>query len=472
MTLEILNSEIDFEFNFGERKGRFGNAEIFHNNIDLVSSPTVSSTTFEIQISKEWNLGFGSSYTLSGEYQIMLSNQDNNSDQLPDGNEQINYLIRGNSATPIPEYDILKVDGTDFRFCTYNVLRDNIFESGARSAYSGILKTINPDVIIFQEIYDHTSTQTLTRLLNVFNALDNSSSWYSSDRGSDNIILSKYPIIYSREVAGNGVFVINRDGVEIMIANVHLPCCERDFEREQQIDNILAFIRKSKAGDENFTLKTNSPIIIAGDTNFVGNADQVHAFINGDIFDNGNAGPDFEIDWDTDGLTDLKPFATGKNTLSTWHTDISSYSAGRLDYIFYSDHSMEALNSFVLNTASLKSEELSEWNLEKDFTRIASDHHPVIADFKLNSIVSNDPVSESKIEESYKIWPNPASEILHIDTRLFDQEATFQITDHQGRLVDKIKSSRYDLSALPVGNYYFLAIMSNQTISQKLVIAR
>jgi len=468
LTLHITNSEIDFEFNFGKREGRFNNSEIYQNNIGLVSSPTFSSKIFEIQISKEWKLGFGNSYTLDGVIDIKLRNQDSNSDQLPNGSAILRYTLDSSRDTRIPEYNISKAEMADFRFCSYNVFRDNLFNSDARSAYSGILKTINPDVIIFQEIYDHTSTQTLTRLLNVFNALDNSTQWYSSDRGSDNIILSKYPIIYSREIAGNGIFVIKKDGIETMIANIHLPCCDRDDEREDEIDNILSFIRKCKAGEENFTLKTNSPIIISGDTNFVGNADQVQAISKGDIFSNGTDGPDFSIDWDADGLIDLKPFATGKNTLSTWHSEFSSYSAGRLDYIFYSDHSLEALNSFVLDTESLDQQDLAEWNLEKSFTEIASDHLPIVADFKYNSIVSNSELAD----KAYKIWPNPVSEILFLDEELLSKSEAIYLYNTKGSIVTTIKSTKHDLRMISEGSYYLIAHQGKQKVIRKLVISR
>lgn len=468
LTLELSSSQIDFEFNFGERRGRLGNLELFHSNIGLISSPTVSSRIFEIQISKEWDLNFGSTINLSGEINIALTNRDFNADQLPNGNDKISYILTDQVPTPVPSYSIEKAADTDFRFCTYNVLRDNIFESSARSAYTGILQTIDPDVIIFQEIYDHTSGQTLNRLLNVFNALDNSSQWYAEDRGNDNIILSKYPIVYSREVAGNGVFVINRNGKEVLIANIHLPCCERDADREREIDRILAFIRDSKAGLENYTLKDNSPIIISGDTNFVGNSDQVDAVIQGDIFNNNTYGADFEIDWDTDGLSDIKAFTAGRNSLYTWQSDFSSYSAGRLDYVFYSDHSLEVLNSYVLDTEALSTAEQQTWNLDSDYSKDASDHLPIVADFKFNPVVAN----ENLRTENFRIWPNPASEILYLEDSIFESSPTVMIHNQLGQQVGTIRSSDYSLEHLPTGVYYLSLDQKHQTIWQRLVIAR
>ena len=468
LTLELSKSNLDFSFNFGERFGRLGNLDLFHNNIGLISSPTVSSRIFEIQISKNWDLGFGSTLELDGPLDIALTNSDFNSDQLPNDNDRISYVLKKEVPSPIPSYSIEKAADTDFRFCTYNVLRDNIFESDARGAYTGILQTIDPDVIIFQEIYDHSSSQTLNRLLNVFNALDNSAQWYAEDRGSDNIILSKYPIIYSREIAGNGIFVINRKGVEVMIANIHLPCCSRDAEREREIDRILEFIRDSKAGLENFALKSNSPIIISGDTNFVGNSDQVAAFMQGDIFNNNTYGTDFEIDWDDNGLDEIKAFATNRNSLYTWQSDFSSFSAGRLDYIFYSDHGLDVLNSFVLDTEALPMEERQEWNLNGDDSKTASDHLPIVADFKFNPIVSTKELPSA----AFKVWPNPASDKIYIEASVFDKTTSIILYDQLGNQMSTISSFEFNISHLLPGSYFLALKQKHQTVWQKLLIAR
>jgi len=373
ISLTLIHENSILSFNFGERNGSFRNngfIEVFHTNIGLVVSPTVSSKVFEIKIDKRWRFD-NITYELEGEIELSIANASFNGDEIPN-NGSISYTLTEDQIPAVPSYSLEKVDGTDFRFCGYNVLFDRIFESATRTEYGRILSAINPDIICFQEIYDNTAQQTQNRLLNVFNALDNTQTWYNSKRGSDNILISRYPIIYERDIAGNGVFVVEMDGHEVMIVNIHLPCCSRDSDREDEIDAILSFIRDSKNGNSNYLLKENSPIIINGDANFVGNADQVEALISGTIFNNNISGADFQIDWDDDGLTDLKPFATGYNTMHTFYNPFGSYSKGRLDYTFYSDYTLTALNSFVLDTDGLSLEELRDYDLEPYYTNYAS----------------------------------------------------------------------------------------------------
>jgi len=200
------------------------------------------------------------------------------------------------------------------------------------------------------------------------------------------------------------------DGQPVMIINLHLPCCDNDSQRENEIDIILKFIREAKLGNENYDLQPGTPIIITGDTNFVGNSDQVSALKSGDIFNNSISGPDFQIDWDTDGLKDLKPLTANTNTSYTWLSDWEGFSPGRLDYVFYSDSHLIQKNSFVIDTRELTSSQLDQNNLEFLDTNRASDHLPVIADFSLQVSITED------FSELIAVpYPNPAQDWITID---------------------------------------------------------
>ena len=102
-----------------------------------------------------------------------------------------------------------------------------------------------------------------------------------------------------------------------MVVNVHFACCERDNDREEEIDALLRFIREARAGNENYNLEEGTPIIITGDTNFVGNSDQLRAIISGNIFNNNDFGQDFNPDWDNSSLVDVKPLTANTCLLYT-----------------------------------------------------------------------------------------------------------------------------------------------------------
>ena len=453
ITLSIETDDFTMTFNFGDKEGRIFQSgfdpTIFQNDIGLVSSPSVTSDEFEILMKRDWQNEFVSN-TLRGDLQISIQN--GNADRLPNSGT-ITYQLTDDIPIEIPSYNLEKPSDSDLRICTYNVRRDNLFETDTRAAYSNVLKIIDADILAFQEINDHTDVQTLSRVLNVFNALDNTTPWHSSKRGNDIVILSKYPITFAREIAGNGVFVINKNGQDILLINVHLACCENDNGRENEINALLSFIKDAREGNENYDLQPDTPIIITGDTNFVGNSDQVTALQNGFFLGNSSA-DDFNIDWDDTGLADSKPFTTGFNSTYTWFSPTSRFFAGRLDYIFYSDSNMEALNAFVLVARGLTQEELLLYNLEPTDTGVASDHLPVITDFKL----LNTSATTELDPKPFLLYPNPASTHIQLSDAIeWDQVSIY---NSSGALITVDRSQIVDISSFSPGSYF--AIFKNK----------
>ncbi len=408
-TIQIINSGVTLFFNFGDRRGTLNGNLVFHNDLTLVASPTVSSSIFEIQISKIWGDDFFS-HTASGPIEVRIFDDRNNGDEIPNNGNFISYTLNQTNPEVIPAIDIPSQANSDFRVCSYNVLNDRLFDPDAFSAYQRIFNAIKSDIYLFQEIRDFDAGQTLTRLFNVLGVLDSNTEWFARKRGPDNIIISRYPITFAREIAGNGLFIVNREGQDLLVINVHFPCCDNDFDREQEIDVMLAFLRDSRNGNTNLRLEPDTPIIIAGDTNFVGLRSQVSAILEGDIFDNFSNGTDFNPDWDESGLIDAKTFATGTPTLTTWRNDRGSFFPGRLDYCFYSDSVLEEMNAYALDTRNLNIELLDQNGLSFSDTDNASDHYPVVVDFRIKTSTNTQDILSSK----YKIGPNPVQDYLSI----------------------------------------------------------
>ena len=129
--------------------------------------------------------------------------------------------------------------------------------------------------------------------------------------------ISKYPINFSESVDGNAAFYLDVDGQDVVLINCHLPCCENNFDRQEEVDIIMEYIRELKAGNGNYNVPEGTPIIIAGDMNFVGDSHQPYTFRTGDIFSNSSFGPDFNPDWDETELKDANAYAT--NALAILH---------------------------------------------------------------------------------------------------------------------------------------------------------
>ena len=455
------------EFIFGEREGTLfttnSQNQIYHNDIGLIISPSVSSREFELMINRTFMSGV-TRFDLGGAIRVYVEDKRFGGDVVPNVGVY-NYEIDEAQLSDAPTFNTEKRLDSDFRLCSYNVLRDGLFDSDKRSAFASILKSIDADIFLFQEIYDHTALTTQIRLTNSLFVLDSDDEWYSAKEGPDIVLVSRYPIIHHEEIARNGAFVINKAGHDILIINVHLACCENNRQREEEIDAILSYIRQSKAGLTNYQLLPYTPIIIAGDMNFVGGSDQVTALLEGKIFDNAEFGPDVTLDWDNNGLTDLQPFTTGRKAMYTWISEYSSYSAGRLDYVFYSDHSLIPLNSYVLDTEGLTEEEQDQNNLFLQASSQASDHLPIVVDFKFSPVVAANDLLAAQLS----IYPNPAREYLIINTGL-EQQLTYEIFSQEGIRMTKGNEKRINISRFEPALYFIQVYIGNETLSKKFLV--
>jgi endonuclease/exonuclease/phosphatase family metal-dependent hydrolase len=139
-------------------------------------------------------------------------------------------------------------------------------------------------------------------------------------------------------------------------------------------------MREWKTGDGPFLLNFGTPFINMGDFNLVGYSQQVKTLRDGDIVNEAEFGEDSPPDWDGTSLVDLFSRHTHIRMGYTWRSDRSSFSPGKLDYIFYSNSVIEIGNHFVLNTLAMPNSELLSYGLQTDDTQFASDHLPRVVD--------------------------------------------------------------------------------------------
>ena len=123
---------------------------------------------------------------------------------------------------------------------------------------------------------------------------------------------------------------------------------------------MMAFVRTARNGG---IITPDSPMIILGDMNLVGLAQQQRTLLTGDIVDENRFGSDFAPDGDGSALADLKPPVTGLPMFFTWYNSQSPFSPGRLDYIVYTDSVLEPGNRFVLFTPTLSNQTRAAFGL-------------------------------------------------------------------------------------------------------------
>lgn len=402
----------DFIYEFGERQGtvRSNNLiyDVFHNDIDLVTLPTVSAREFEISISKSLDI-FQGSIQMSNTIRLAFIDLRTNGDRIPNNGSLI-YNMSNSNPADLP-YSISKINEDHIRIVSYNVLRDGIFESDRQPAFQRIIRAIKPEIICFQEVYDHSSLQ-MAQLMEVFLPSSLNELWYHSAVSPDIIIVSRYPITRTASSDGNGIFELDIDGTITVIANAHLPCCGNEIDRQREVDRLMSFLRNSIAGATNIPIANETPIFIVGDMNLVGEARQQETLISGDIFDEQLYGADFNPDWDATPLEDIRPIATGRPHAVTWYNPSGSFSAGRLDYLLYTGSVVEVSNAFALNTDGLTDVERSMYNLLASDTYTASDHFPCIMDVDLDpaSGISDSPIATL----DFRLSPNPCASYITI----------------------------------------------------------
>ncbi len=478
----------DFRFTLGNRQGTFGSSSVSPYQIGLVSSPTVTSTTFEFKLDLETALA-GTKIFDSDEISLFFHSESAN-EFVPDFGTPANYQFDLVSTYADSDFRLAKSPVTDYRVLSYNVLWDNLFDSSLRDEYQRIFSAIQPDIIGLQEVRDNSGLQAATLIEEFIPSLEGEM-WYYGDAGADNLIVSRYPIIKQKKIDGsssntanaNSAFLLDTGETYIFTIVAHPPCCGNDAGRQNEIDAFMAFLRDSQNGSE-FDIPENTPIIIMGDMNLVGLSRQQTTLITGDIANEGSYGPDFNPDWDGSALEDAKPINPGLPTTFTWYSPNSSFGAGRLDYIVYSGSVLEMNNSFSLHTPSLYSDTLQAYGLEVNDTILASDHLPVVADFKFKTPTTSS--IETERPSSFELaqnFPNPFNPSTTIPFTL-DKASNINLSVHSinGSMIASLiddefynsgeYSINFDASLLASGVYVYRLMADGEVQNKQMILIK
>jgi len=413
--LQIKGMGAELEYTFGARSGKFWDRgtsyPITQADIGLVSIPTVTSSVFEIMLDSSATIN-GKALFSGTEMKIAFVDKVTGGDEVPNGNVNVIIGFNPGEAQIDINYSIKKLNNDWVRVVSYNSERDNLFDATLKDAYSRIFKALNPTIIGFQELYNHTA-QEAAALIEKFLPSGEGEQWYSAKQGSDIIVVSRFPVDQSFYIDGNGAFLINlqeKFGKDLLFVNAHTPCCSNNDGRQKEIDAFMAFIRDAKEEGGVLTLKDKTPIVIVGDMNMVGYRQQLLTLVTGDIVNTSIYGEKFAPDWDSTYLMDSKSPTTNMPSTFTWYNEGSSFAPGRLDFIVFTNSVIELKNNFVLFTNALPQDSLAKYNLVYNDVTRASDHLPHVADFDFDPIVSVKNISEEMIPKNFELYqnyPNP-----------------------------------------------------------------
>lgn len=383
--LAISGMGADLEWDFGARQGTLwsggGSTSFDHFDIGIVAAPTVSSTEFEISLRRNSPI-----VSLGSEIKVLLCDDRPGGDCVPNTGSLTHVLATGQLPTDI-EIPLDREFPSDVRVVTYNVLTDNPWQ-GEGGRIGRQLAAVAADIYGFQEIYNHSVAETV-EYVESWISPSGGGIWYGAGQ-SDCKIVSRFPVLQVWPLSGNVAAWIDTTaewGVPTMVINAHLPCCSNDAGRQNECDQISAFIRDQRIAGL-LSTHPNAPILILGDMNFVGMSQQRTTLLTGDIIDESQWGWDAPPDADGTSLIDTRSRQVAQRQIYTWRNDNGAYLPGFLDYIMYSDAVLDPGRSFVLLTQDLSAATLAQHGLQFSDSN-GSDHLLVSADFRRVSTEPN-----------------------------------------------------------------------------------
>ena len=415
----------DLIWSFGGRSGKqYINGQestVYQNDLTLRIAPTVTSSEFEIAIARESSPLTLNNQQIMTQGKIIFSElEEGIGDFIPDELGGVSFSIGEDFIIGPEPITIERLNESDLRVVSYNTLNEGILDSDRQDHFKRILQTIDPDIIALQEHSDWDEIH------DIIQSWFPQEQWYASWTYRDLVILSRFQIIHDANIISSertmAALLDTEDelGKNLLIFNSHLSCCDNDEGRQEQVDEFSSVWRNwVQNGNGPFELEYGTPFIHLGDFNYVGYNQQVETIKTGDIINENDFGVDFLPDWDSTAIIDLFSRQTHKRMGYTWRNDGSSFNPGKLDYIFYSDASIDTGKHYILNTLAIDQTALDNYNLQLDDTQEASDHLPLVFDIIVSSNVGFG--DDDALPNSFRIYPNypnPFNSTTKIDYQL------------------------------------------------------
>ena len=444
----------ELEWTFGARSGyqHFNGeqSEIYQHDLNLRIGPTITSQEFEIAISREaFPLIMNGLHSMTNG-RIVLSEVSEGGDFLPDEVGGVTFSINEDDVLPPDPIPLEKYSEDDIRILSYNTWGTGIIDDERQIHFKRVIQALDPDIIALQE---HSEWEEID---DIIQAWFPNEQWYASWTHRDLVVLSRFSIINDASmISSNRTMAAllnteNEFGKNLLVFNSHLSCCSNNEDRQQQVDEFASVWREWVLNSEGpFEIEEGTPFVHVGDFNYVGYRKQVATIRDGDIEDENQYGNDFLPDWDSTPIIDLFPRHTHKRMGYTWRKDGSSFNPGKLDYVFYSDATIDAGKYFILNTLAIDDIYLNNYELHSEDTQVASDHLPIVFDISINSEVGIEKEHVLPIAAIlYPNYPNPFNSNTSITFYLLDPEIIdLSIIDVTGNTVKKLMNEKR-----PAGN--------------------
>lgn len=385
--LQVEGIGAELRFVFGARSGHYypeatddpeAGVELRYGPLGLQGAPTVTSPTFEIAIARDATIE-GDPLFLEDRGSLVLTS--GTGDRLPDQGS-IPYQLDLDPPPPARDVPLARERAGDLRLVSWNVRFDSPWDDDQADRFRRLVRALDPDVLNFQEIYDHTPSEARDRFVGWLG--EDPADWYAAGN-ADCITVSRYPILHTEDLDTNLAVLVGTDPLldrSLLIVNAHPPCCTNDDGRQEEIDQMLALLRRVRAG-QHPEIPAEVAVQLTGDMNLVGLAQQLESLVTGDIVDEATWGPDVAPDVDGSALLDTTPLLTERRLGYTYRNDspFASYWPGRLDVSIVSDSVLELGRQLVLETRFMSAQRLDEYGLLAQDSA-SSDHLPLVTDVR------------------------------------------------------------------------------------------
>lgn len=466
--INLIGAELIW--NFGFRNGTYSGSTIRHQDLEIIPAPTFTGTEFEIAINRK-RFPIFSSDTIK----IVFRENISGGDMIPTSGTVFSYVFN-NKIHATPDIVLAKEDTGAIRVMNYNVLFDGLTDPSRESSFIRILQATNPQIIAFNELFN-TSATTVKTFLDTHLPTGNSTGWFTEKLDAGNVTASIFPIqqnwqvLPGKRITASLIDLPAHYPKDLIVINSHLKCCDFDSVRQDEADAIAAFIKDIKKPGGAVDVPDQTPFIVLGDLNLVGDRQQLETIVTGEIVNKQLYGESEKPDWDNTDLVDLLSTHTDDYFTFTWKDDFSDFYPGRLDYMIYSESVLDVVKHYTLNTQSIPQAKLQANNIFAVDTKFASDHLPKVADFKFQAGVA---VKNIPAINEVKVYPIPASDILHIEIAISKKvsEAHAEIFDLNGRLIKDFfftGKASIDVSSLAAGTY-ILKVKTEETLSLTKII--
>ncbi len=373
---------VDLELRFGEREvvayDAAGAATLERAGTGIYQAmPTYSAEAFEIRVELPPREATEALAGKRRKVRLVLREETGDGDRLPDRGV-LTYRL-GRKSPPAPEPIELERPGNRaLRILSINVEDARI--GVVPKIYRRFFRLLRPDVICLQSLRDWSTRRTLDFIAGTLPG-----NW-SIARVDDVHTISLLPIAAAEAIDGNLVTHIElpaRLGErDLVLFNVHPPCCDNDAGRDAEADRLAATWRDLLDGSGPFAIDPGDAMAIVGDFNLVGFRRQLEALRDGAFIDPAR-GPDFAPGRAEGSLREAPLRHTHRRLIHTWRRAASAFAPGKLDFVLYTGDALEHLGSFVPDTEGMPEDFLEAAGLEATDSLEMSDHLPLVVDFEL-----------------------------------------------------------------------------------------